>query len=459
MKESMLKQSGGRIRVDTLITHALVVTMDKDFRVIEDGAVAIRDGEVVFVGDSRELTGMVDASSLVDGSRMLLMPGLINTHTHSPMTVFRGFADDLPLKEWLFDYVFPMESAFIQPEYVRAGTRLAIAEMLLSGTTTFNDLYYYVDEMAEVVDQVGMRAVLSESLIDFPAPNSAAPGDCLSYTEQMIKKWQGHPRIRIGVCVHSLYTVAPEWIQRSKQLADRYGTILNLHLAETRWEVDTVAARYGCSPAMHLHKLAVLDSNIVAAHGVHLNDEDIELMARQGVGVAHNPQCNMKLASGVARIPDLLKAGVNVGIGTDGVASNNDLDLIDEARSMAFLHKLHSCDPTVVSARQAVEILTIGGARVLAADEIIGSIEPGKKADLIMLDLDQPHAHPLYNIYSLIVYSLRGADVKHVMVDGNWLVFDRELQTLDTRRLFAKVDKVALSIRRKALEMGIYNGH
>lgn len=446
-------------QVDVMIRNTLVVTMDSEARVIDNGAVAVRGNLIAGVGKTKDLDAAFTASRVIDGRRKLVMPGLINTHTHSPMTIYRGFADDLPLKNWLYDYIFPTESTFTSPENVRAGTRLAIAEMLLSGTTTFNDMYYYMNEMASVVDQVGIRAVLSESLIDFSAPNSPSPSEGLSNIERLIREWEGHPRLRIGVGVHSPYTVSPHWMKRGKELADRHGLLYNVHLAETRWEFDHIQEKFGHSPAKHLYHTGVLDQNVVAAHGVHLTDEDIRLLADHGVGVAHNPQCNMKLASGVARIPELLKAGVKIGIGTDGVASNNDLDLFDEMRTMAFMHKLNSGDPTVISAREALEMATMGGARLLGLDKEVGSLENGKKADLIMLDMNQPHAHPVYNIYSLIVYSLRGSDVQHVMVDGRWLLYDRKLCSLDLGRLYEKVEGIAGKIREEAKRLGIFNGH
>lgn len=446
-------------QVDLLISHALVVTMDKTFRVIEDGGIAIKDDAIAGVGTTQEISMTFDAREVLDAKGKLIIPGLINTHTHSPMTIYRGFADDLPLKEWLYEHVFPIEAHFTNPENVRAGTRLAIAEMLLSGTTTFNDMYYYMDEMARVVDQVGIRAILSEAVINFPAPNAPTPDEGLTVIEKLYHDWQGHPLVRIGVAAHTPYTVPPEVMKKAKALADRYGMLFSVHVAESRWEFDKIMKEYGASPLKHLHNLGILDKNMVSVHSVFLTDEDIQLLAQNGVGVAHNPQCNMKLASGAARIPEMLEAGVEVGIGTDGVASNNDLDLIDEIRTMAFLHKFNSNDPTVISARKAVEIATIGGARVLGMDHLVGSIEVGKKADLAILDMEKPHAHPLYNIYSLIVYSLHGADVEHVLVNGKFLVKNRQLLTLDLGRLYDKVERIAKKVREHARLLGVLNSH
>ncbi len=431
---------------DIIIRNALVVTMDQDARIFTDGAVAILGDRLLEVGPSKEVCAKYTAKRVIDGKNKLVMPGLINTHTHSPMTIYRGYADDVPLKEWLYEHIFPIESAFTNPENVRAGTRLAIAEMLLSGTTTFNDMYYYTDEMANVVDQVGMRAVLNEAIIDFPAPNSPSPKDGLAFAEGLIRQWKNHPRVTIGVGAHAPYTVAPHLLQESKALADAHGVPWNIHVAETRWEFDKILKEYGRTPVGHLHSLGVLGPNMVAAHCVHLTQEDIQLMGANKVGVAHNPQCNMKLANGVAPIPQLIKAGAVVGIGTDGVASNNDLDMFDEMRSSALSHKLSALDPTVMDAETVVRTATMGGAKVLGLDGLIGSLEAGKQADLIVLDLDKPHALPFYNVYSLIVYSLRGSDVELVMVDGRMLVEDRQLQTLDIGRLYDKVKRIAARI-------------
>lgn len=442
---------------DFLIINGLVLTMDAEYRILEGGALAVRRGEIVEIGTTAELKDKYEATQVIDATGKLVMPGLINTHTHSPMTIFRGYADDLHLKEWLYDHIFPIEAEFVNPENVRTGTRLAIAEMLLSGTTTFNDMYYYVDEMAKVVDQVGVRAVLTESLIDFSVPNSPSPEHALAISEQMISKWNAHPLITIGISAHAPYTTSPEVIRKGKELADKYQLPFNIHIAETRGEFDLIQKEYGMTPVRFLDEAGVLGSNVIAAHSVHLTPEDIEIYAQRGVGVAHNPQCNMKLASGVAPVPEFLKAGVKVGIGTDGVASNNDLDLFDEVRSAAFIHKLNSNNPTVLDAQTALELATIGGARVLGMEHLIGSLETGKRADIIILDLDQPHAHPFYNIYSMIVYSIRGSDVETVLVDGKLMVHNRKLVTLDLDRLYDKVDQLAKRITEKSTSLAFLN--
>jgi 5-methylthioadenosine/S-adenosylhomocysteine deaminase len=436
--------------VDILIKNALIVTMDAERRVIRHGALAVKADKIVALGPEQDILPHYRAPIMLDGTKKIVMPGLINVHTHSPMTIFRGYADDMPLKKWLYDYIFPAESAFINADTVHLGTRLAVAEMLKSGTTTFNDMYYHIEEMVDVVEKTGIRAVLTHSLIDFPVPGCPDVDYGLRFTEEMIQTWNAHPRITIGVAVHANYSSAAEIYQRAHALAVEYHVPFNTHLAETKWEFDLVMKKYGVTPVKYLDDLGVLSKQMIAAHCVHLTAEDIDILAKRGVGVAHNPQCNMKLASGIAPIPELLAHGVRVGIGTDGVASNNDLDLFDEMRTAAFLHKLANNDPSILDAASVLELATIGGARLLGMEDQIGSLEPGKQADIIMLDLDQPHAHPIYNIYSLIVYSLRGSDVETAIVAGKVLMHKRALINVNQQALFDQVDAVAREIREKS---------
>ncbi len=436
-----------------IITNAMILSMDSDFNFWEKGSIVIKGNTIEAIGIIEDVEKQYPHAQIIDGTGKLVMPGLVNTHTHVPMTIFRGYADDLPLQEWLYDYIFPIESDFVNAENVRLGTKLAMAEMMRSGTTTFNDMYYFVDEIAGVVDATGMRAVLSESVIDFPAPNSPGPEDGLLTSETLIKKWSRHPRITISVSAHSPYSCSAQLIKDAKSLADKYKVPFNIHLAETRKEYDLSMAESGHTPAAYLNSLGVLSNNVIAAHGVHLTAEDIEILAQKGVSVAHNPECNMKLASGVAPIPQLMKAGVRIGLGTDGVASNNNLDLFEEMNTAAILHKLNSSDPTVLDARSVVEMATIGGARVLGMENEIGSLEPGKKADMILLNMMQPHAHPVYNIYSLLVYSMQGSDVETVIIDGNIVMQDKKFTHLDEDGLFAKIEEIAVKIREKSAEM------
>lgn len=441
-----------------IIKNAMILSMDSENNYWEEASIVIRGNTIESVGKIKDAEEKYPEARLIDGAGKLVMPGLVNTHTHVPMTIFRGYADDMPLHEWLYEYIFPIESEFINAENVTLGTRLAMAEMLRSGTTTFNDMYYFVDEIARVVDATGMRAVLSEGLIDFAAPGSPTPEDGLRLSEELIRKWGSHPRITISVSAHAPYSCSAKLIQEGKALADKYQVPFNIHLAETRKEFDQSIARTGFTPTGYLESLGVLDKNLIAAHGVHLTPEDIELIAARGVSVAHNPECNMKLASGVAPVPALLKKGVKVGFGTDGVASNNNLDLFEEINTAAMLHKLISNDPTVLDAKTVVEMATIGGARVLGLDKEIGSLEPGKRADLIILDMKQPHAHPVYNIYSLLVYSMKGSDVETVVIDGRIVMENRKFIYLDEEGLYAKAEEVAAKIKERGVELSVLNG-
>ena len=437
------------INADLIIHDAMILTMNPTYEVFVDGAIAIKNDRILEIGNTADILEKYTANEIIEGTGKMIMPGLINTHTHVPMTIFRGYADDMHLHEWLYDYIFPVESEFVNSENVSLGTKLAMAEMLRNGTTTFNDMYYHIEDIAKVVDKVGIRAVLSESVIDFPAPNSPTPQDGLKTAEELINRWGSHTRITISVSAHALYSCSPELIQKAKALADKYNVPFNMHVAETRKEFDDIMKEFGLTPVGYLDKLGVLGDNVIAAHGVHLTPEDIKILAERSVSVAHNPECNMKLASGVAPVPELLKAGVKVGLGTDGVASNNDLDLFNEMNTAAILHKLNSNDPTVLDAQTVVEMATIGGARVLGMENEIGSLEPGKKADMILIDMLQPHAHPIYNIYSLLVYSMKAADVESVIVDGKFVMRDRKILNLDEKALFAKIENVALRIREK----------
>jgi 5-methylthioadenosine/S-adenosylhomocysteine deaminase len=442
-----IQKSDAPQQADLLVVNACVVTMDREYRVFDNGAIAISGDTILDVGLAEDILANYSAARVIDGRGKLVMPGLINVHTHSPMTIYRGFADDLPLLEWLYDHIFPLEAEFTNPDNVRAGTRLAIAEMLLSGTTTFNDTYYFVNEMARVVDQTGIRAVLAESLIDFPAPNSPTPADGITHTQALLSEWKDHPLVNISVAAHTPFTASPELIVQSKDIAVSHDVIFNIHVAETSWEVEDSLNKYGVTPVRFLEDLGVLDKRTIAAHCVHLSGEDIEIFTERGVSVGHNPQCNMKLANGVAPIQKFLDKGIPVGIGTDGVASNNDLDMFDELRTSALSQKLSTGNPSTLNARTVIEMATIMGARAIGMDDKIGSVEKGKKADLIILDLSRPHANPLYNVYSLITYSLRGSDVETVIVNGRVLVENRKLVTLDIERLYAKVGNIASQIR------------
>lgn len=432
--------------VDLLVTGGLVVTMDDEWTLIEDGAVAVHNGAIEAVGSSSDLGRAYQPAETIDATGHTVMPGLLNCHTHAPMTLFRGLADDLPLETWLHQHIWPAEAWAVKPEMVYWGTLLAAAEMIRGGTTLFSDMYFFEDDIGRAAKHAGIRAVLGEALVDLPSPNSKTPSEGLAYTEGLLKRWAGDPLVRVSVQPHAPYSASAELLARSKELADRYGAIYLTHAAETAVEVSESRARNGRTPAAYLDDLGVLDRNTVLAHGVHLTDEDIALLAEKGTGIVHCPQSNLKLASGAARLPELLAAGVGMGLGTDGAASNNDLDMWGEISSAAMLHKLISGDPTAADARTVVWLATRGGAEVMGLGDELGSLEAGKRADMLLIDLDQPHLVPLCDIYSHLAYAVNKADVATVIIEGRVVMRDRRLLTVDEQELFARAREMAVEI-------------
>lgn len=420
--------------------------MDPEDTLIENGAVAVSADRIVEVGTEDALTASFQAAKTIDAQGGIIMPGLVNTHTHAAMTCFRGLADDLPLMTWLNDYIFPAE-AKLTFDIVYQGSRLACSEMILSGTTTFCDMYLFEEAVAQAAREAGMRAVVGEVLYDFPSPNYGPVEQGLKYTEALIEKWRDDPLITIAVEPHSPYLCSPDLLEKTKAIADRNAAPMVIHLSESEHEVAQVRAKYGKTPVEHLAEIGFLSPNLIADHCVALSDNDIRLLKDFDVKVAHNPESNMKLASGVAPIPKLLEHGITVGIGTDGCASNNNLDLFQEMDTVAKLHKVHTLDPTVMNARTVVRMATIDGARVLGIGDIIGSLEAGKKADIIIIDTRRPHLIPLYNIYSHLVYAVMGSDVVTAIVDGRVLMEDRVLTTLDIDEVMAAVNRIAESIK------------
>lgn len=430
-------------RVDLLVTGGAVVTMDGSHHVYDPGAVAIRGDHIVAVGAAEKITRNYRARQTINARGRIILPGLINAHTHAPMTLFRGLADDLSLQEWLEKYIFPAEARNVNAGFVLWGTRLACLEMVRGGTTTFVDMYYFEDEVARAAKEAGVRAVVGQTLLDFPAPDYKTHDEASRGTEAFLKKWSGDPLIRPAVAPHAIYTNSAENLKASAALAERYSAPLLIHLAETKREADEARAQYGKSPVEYLASLGLLSSRVLAAHAVWVDAGDIALLKKYGVGVAHNPSSNMKLASGVAPVPDMLAAGVHVGLGTDGAASNNDLNMFEEMDLASKLAKLSRNDPRVLPAETAIELATIGGARALGLEKELGSLEPGKKADLILLRRDRPHALPLYNLYSHIVYALKASDVETTIINGRVVMENRSVLTLNEAE-----------IRAKALEYG-----
>ncbi len=433
---------------DTLWTARYVVTMDAHRRLLEDGAVAVRGERIAAVGPRAELEERFRGAAVLRRPDALLAPGLINTHTHAAMSLFRGIADDRPLQEWLEQYIFPAEAKTVSPEFVRWGTRLACLEMLLGGVTTFTDMYYFEEVVAEVAREAGMRGVLGQTIIGFPSPDAKTPRDALAYAERFLKRYAGDPLVQAAVAPHALYTNSNADLKASRALANRYRAPLLIHLAETRREVEETRAQRGKSPVRVLDELGVFAGRTVAAHVVWADDADQELLASRGVGIAHCPSSNMKLASGVAPVTAMLRRGLAVGLGTDGPAgSNNDFHLLEEIDLAAKLQKVTSGDPRVLPAPEAFAMATILGARALGLDRETGSLEPGKRADLITIRLDQPHAVPLYDVYSALVSALKGSDVQDVMVNGRLVVANRKPLTLDPLAIRRKAEQYADRVR------------
>jgi len=428
--------------VSLLLTAAWVLTLDPAREVLSPGGVAIQGSEIAAVGPPGELQARFAPARVLDYPQGLILPGLINAHTHAAMSLFRGLADDLPLEDWLNLHIFPAERR-LNGDFVYWGTKLAVAEMLLSGTTTFCDMYLWADRVAQAAAECGIRAVVGEVLYDFPSPNYGPPAAGLAFSEALCRAWQDHPRVRTAIQPHAVYTCSPDLLTACGALAGKYDTRLIIHLSETSHEVADCVARYGATPVGHMHRLGLLNSRLVADHAVALSEADLELLAASGAGVAHCPESNMKLASGMAPVSELLARGVPVGLGTDGCASNNNLDLVQEMDTAAKLQKVRHLDPTVLPAREALALATRGSARVLGLDNEVGAIRAGLKADLVVLDLDQPHLTPLYDPFSHVVYAATGADVQTVVVHGRVLVEDRQLKSFDLEETLARSRELA----------------
>jgi 5-methylthioadenosine/S-adenosylhomocysteine deaminase len=413
-----------------LVDGGLVVVMDEAGTVIPHGAVAIRGNRIEAVGPAADLASRFPGARRLDASGRIVMPGLINAHTHVPMTLFRGVADDLDLTGFLYGRIFPLEARFVDPEFVRWGTRLACLELLEGGVTTFVDMYYFEDAIAEEAARCGMRAVVGETLVDFPAPDNKTWADALAYTERFLVRWHGNPLITPAVAPHATYTVSPEHLREAHALAVKHDVPMLMHLAEARYEVKLIREKYGKGPVEYAAGLGILDDRVVAAHMIFPTPAEIALLAERKVGVVHCPQSNMKGGSGVAPVPALLAAGVAVGLGTDGAASNNDLSLWEEMDTAAKLHKVTTGDPTVLNARTALGMATRLGAEAIGMQREIGSLEAGKLADMILVRTDSIHQIPHYDPYSLLVYSTKASDVDTVIIDGKVVMVARRVLTV-----------------------------
>ena len=417
--------------VDLIVRNGTVVTMNASKSVIENGAIAVRKSEIVAVGTVAEITQKFSSSQTIDARGKVVIPGLINAHTHIPMTLFRGIADDLDLQEWLQKYIFPAEAKNVTEDFVRVGTRLGLAEMIRGGTTTYCDMYYFEDAIADETSKAGMRGVLGETLIDFPAPDNKTFADAKIYAEKFVKKWQGHSLIVPVIAPHAPYTVSEEHLMEAKTLSDKLNAPLLMHLAEAQSETDFVMKEKRMRSIEYVNKIGFLSDKLIAAHVIQANTEELEILKKFNVGIAHNPQSNMKIAAGVAPVPQMLAHDLAVGLGTDGAASNNDLNMWEEMDTAAKLHKLITGDPKVLTAQQAFEMATIRGARALHLEKIIGSIEAGKRADIVVVDFDNLNQTPFYNVYSQLVYATKASDVHTVIVNGKVLMLNKRLLTLN----------------------------
>ena len=433
---------------DIAITGGTLLTMAAGMDIIEDCFVAIKDGQIAAIGrnDDGGLSNF-RAKETIDASGCIVMPGLVNTHTHIPMVCFRGMADDLLLMEWLGKYIWPAEMRFVNKKMIFGGAVLGLAEMILSGTTTFCDGYFFEDTTAEAVSAVGMRAVVSQGFADIFMSDKAKADKMMKVAERFVNRWQSYsPLITPAYFCHSPYTCSPDTLIRVKESSREAEILYLIHLLENKDETDTILNRYGKKPAQLLYDLGVLDEQTIAVHCNWLTREDMTVFADLGVKVSHNPESSMKLAAGVAPVPEMLHQGIIVGLGTDGGASNNDLDMIREMDTAAKVHKVTSLDPTVMNAETVCKMATIGGAKVLGLDKFIGSIETGKKADIILVDMNQPHLTPLYNYYSQLVYATRGADVKTSIINGRIVMKDRNLLTIDAQEAMKNVRCIAADI-------------
>ncbi|MEA5601529.1 amidohydrolase [Nostoc sp. UHCC 0252] len=438
----------GKQRVQLIVGGDFIVTMNEAQPVIENGAIAIRDGKIVAVDTQYKIMASYRADRTLPGDGMVLMPGLVNGHSHSAMVLFRGLADDLALQDWLENYIFPAEGKFVDENFVRVGEQLACWEMIRGGTTTFVDMYFEPDVAANVVKECGLRAIIAPSSIDFPSPGFQGWDDAFASSIDFLKRWKGkNERIMPALAPHAPYTVSPEHLVQAIQAARNYDVPLTIHLAETQAEVQDVQERYNATPVKHLENLGFLEPRVFAAHVVWPNESEIALLAKRGVGVIHNPDSNLKLASGFAPIPAMLKAGVKVGLGTDGAASNNVLDMWKAIRLTALIHKGTTLDPTAVPAKTVLRMATLGGAEALGLSDKIGAIKVGLQADLIQVQLKEPHLLPLYDVISHLVYAADSQDVDTVIVNGQVLMEKRRMLTVDPERIRREATSIAQRIK------------
>ncbi len=440
-----------------LLVGGTVITMDSQRTVLEGGAIAIEGRDIEAIGPNADLEARYPGARVTRCEGDIILPGLINAHSHAPMSLLRGLADDLRLDVWLYGYVLPVERQYVNPEFSFLGTQLACAEMLRGGTTCFVDMYYYEEEVAWAAAEAGMRAICGETVVKYPTPDAASYDESLRYCEDFVSHWQGHELVMAVPAPHSIYMTTPELLQATTEIARAYQVPQLMHVAETADEAEALVASSDLRPIRWLQEHGLLENPLIAAHCVHVNAEEIQLMARHGVGVAHNPTSNLKLASGIAPVAEMLRRGVCVGVGTDGCASNNDLDMFEEIRLAALLPKVVTSSPVAVPAQDALAMATIGGARAIGLDHLIGSLEPGKRADIIVVRGDALHSRPAYttsprNVYSRLVYTGKPCDVRHVYINGRNVVRDGQVLTIDLERTLAHAEDIARDINQFFVE-------
>jgi 5-methylthioadenosine/S-adenosylhomocysteine deaminase len=432
---------------DLIIADGIVVTMDAERRVIDRGSVVVAGTRILAVGPADRIAREYQGREVIDAAGRVIMPGLINTHTHAPMVLYRGLGDDLALMDWLQKYIFPAEAKTVSPAFVRTGTELAALEMIRSGTTTYVDMYYFEEEIARATKRAGLRGVLGQTVIEFPVADAKTPAAGLQRTEAFIREFEKDELITPAVAPHAVYTNDAPTLTAARDLARKYRVPLVIHLAETEAETVMSLERHKARPVAALEALGVLDVRVIAAHAVWIGPDEIPLLRQRGVGIAHNPESNMKLASGTAPVPAYLEAKLAVGLGTDGAASNNDLDMFEAMRQAAFLHKLTSKNPQAVSAKVALEMATIGGARVIGREDELGSLEAGKRADVIVVRMDHPRQTPMYDATSHLVYTTRGDDVETTIVNGRVLMRGGKVLSLNQAEVIKAANAAAASVR------------
>jgi 5-methylthioadenosine/S-adenosylhomocysteine deaminase len=425
-------------KVDLIVCGDHVIPMDGDYSVVEDGAVAVSGSKILAVDTRANITSRYSCDNIIDGKGRVVLPGLINTHTHAAMVFMRGLADDMPLKVWLEEHVWPAENRWLGPEFVNDAVELAVAEMLKAGVTTYNDMYFFEGVAAEVSRRMGIRAMLGAGIIDFPTKTTTGPDDCLEKAETFIDKWKDDELVYPAVAPHAAYSCGPDTLRKSKALAEKYGAHIHTHVSETEWEADEVKKKYGKTPVEFLESEGFLGENVLAAHCVWVTDNEIEILAKRKVGVAHCVESNLKLASGIAPVTKMIKSGVRVGLGTDGAASNNDLSILGEMSTAAKLHKAVTGDTTALNAREALSMATLWGARAIGLGSLIGSLETGKAADIISIDTNKPHLSPQYNVFSHMAYAVRASDVDTVIVNGRLVVSGGKLLSADEEEILEK---------------------